>query len=551
MDVKKYIDEEVKFDNLSRKETYWAKKRFKDYISQYSIEKLGELQLLEELCYRKALQTRDKQRLAQIEKTGETKKGFIPDKILKRMEDNDKMIIDIMDKLGFFEKDEKKSVWERILILGEKFKIWRNENQASRELVCVAKDTEVLYSDFTSKPIQEVKAGDEILGIQKTKNSGLLVKKQKVLKTFDNGKKEVLRLRTDRNRELICTPDHRIFAHYKAKNSISTTQAFTKAEDSILRYLKGFNYIRNLHKYYEGVLLGFIESDGWKIKPKNKNNPSWNFTVRYSISQSKQGESKALDWILKYLRIKHYKKFRKRGWGNGAYRYDISTEHSDYITQIKEKLFKDDDIALGFLAGFILGDGYLDKNGNCHISQKNKIDLLLEVFNYLHLWYSVSKNVSGSKCHMYCLKRQIPLLIPDSRKSKTFLNKIFSNGSHKVKERVVSIELLKESHRVYDLQTELKNYIANGIIVHNCPFCSKTILLNIRADKYDAHKHPFFQDKYLGNKHLWECYKAGKLEKMDVAKILHGWDSDTVKSGDYVDWLEKKIFKDNEQRKES
>lgn len=70
-----------------------------------------------------------------------------------------------------------------------------------------------------------------------------------------------------------------------------------------------------------------------------------------------------------------------------------------------------------------------------------------------------------------------------------------------------------------------------------CPFCQKMIILNIRTDIYDAHKHPWFKDKVLYNKNLWEVYKKGKINKQEIADILNV-------HTDYVDWLKKKIVKE-------
>lgn len=68
-----------------------------------------------------------------------------------------------------------------------------------------------------------------------------------------------------------------------------------------------------------------------------------------------------------------------------------------------------------------------------------------------------------------------------------------------------------------------------------CPHCSKMILLKIRTEAWEAQKHPFFKDKLLANRKLWQLYKEGKITKQDIAEILGCSDR-------YVDWLEKKIF---------
>lgn len=70
-----------------------------------------------------------------------------------------------------------------------------------------------------------------------------------------------------------------------------------------------------------------------------------------------------------------------------------------------------------------------------------------------------------------------------------------------------------------------------------CPYCQKMIILNIRTDIYDAHKHPWFKDKVLHNQALWDLYKKGKINKQDMADVLNV-------HTDYVDWLKINIVKE-------
>jgi hypothetical protein len=63
-----------------------------------------------------------------------------------------------------------------------------------------------------------------------------------------------------------------------------------------------------------------------------------------------------------------------------------------------------------------------------------------------------------------------------------------------------------------------------------CAHCSKPLLLMIKTDAWEAHKHPFFKDRLLGNEHLIKLYQENKLSKLDIALILEV-------SEDYIDWL--------------
>ncbi len=68
-----------------------------------------------------------------------------------------------------------------------------------------------------------------------------------------------------------------------------------------------------------------------------------------------------------------------------------------------------------------------------------------------------------------------------------------------------------------------------------CPACGDSILLKLRMDKWDAQKHPFFEDRFLANKHIIRLYLENKLTKEDVAKILET-------STDYIEDLIEKMW---------
>ncbi len=77
-----------------------------------------------------------------------------------------------------------------------------------------------------------------------------------------------------------------------------------------------------------------------------------------------------------------------------------------------------------------------------------------------------------------------------------------------------------------------KNQASREIV---CPWCSKLVFLRIRTDKYKAYKSPFFNDKILMNKPLWDVYKQGKITKEEHSAVLGV-------SPDYIDWLEANFF---------
>ena len=94
------------------------------------------------------------------------------------------------------------------------------------------------------------------------------------------------------------------------------------------------------------------------------------------------------------------------------------------------------------------------------------------------------------------------------------------------------IQRLKKKFQLWEQENQASRQVT-------CPFCSKIFFLHIRTDKYQASKSGFFEDKILKNEWLFKLLKAGKITKLDVAKVLLGKD---VTSTDYVDWISDKFF---------
>lgn len=69
-----------------------------------------------------------------------------------------------------------------------------------------------------------------------------------------------------------------------------------------------------------------------------------------------------------------------------------------------------------------------------------------------------------------------------------------------------------------------------------CPFCSNHYFLKRRTVNYEVCGTEWFKDKVLFNQPLWECYKANKINKKEIASILGV-------AEDYIDWVADHLFK--------
>lgn len=68
-----------------------------------------------------------------------------------------------------------------------------------------------------------------------------------------------------------------------------------------------------------------------------------------------------------------------------------------------------------------------------------------------------------------------------------------------------------------------------------CCWCKKKFFLNIRTDKYEAQKHPYFTGRILNNPVLWKIYKEGRITKEELANALET-------STFYIDFIDEKRY---------
>jgi len=128
------------FNGLSRAEGCWAKTQFKNYEQSYEIDTYSDLQLIEELVFFEAMQERVKKQAKSLMRTEADVTGEqIPAKLRDSFSKNLDVIIKIKEKLKLFrekEEIEKVDPYEDFKALEKKMKIWRNNNQASRTVIC-------------------------------------------------------------------------------------------------------------------------------------------------------------------------------------------------------------------------------------------------------------------------------------------------------------------------------------------------------------------------------------------------------------------------------
>jgi len=153
--------EKYKFNGigLTTTEKRRGGKIFRDYCNVYHIDKLSDLELLNELVWREIIQQRYKKKIGDLSKTKRSKRGeknkisteIVPKRLVDELNDNLKNIVDLKDKLGLMQGEEGNSVYDYIEDLKERFRKYREENIEEFMISCPFCGEEIVLNLRTDK----------------------------------------------------------------------------------------------------------------------------------------------------------------------------------------------------------------------------------------------------------------------------------------------------------------------------------------------------------------------------------------------------------------
>jgi len=452
---------EIEWIGLTDEEIPKANKLFDQFKEKYQITKFSDIDDLKRLVISMVIEGR----LNLIMQGLADENTFVGKDILDALKVVQNQIVSFKKRLGLGE-EKKESKWKIFWVnFKQKINNYANTHKGAFYFKCIAEGSLILMADWTLKPIERIKIGEEIFGVKKIPKKGWILTKQKVLNKFFKGFQEVVSISTDKQ-SLILTPDHEILANRRRKR---TYFGYYKAENSFNRDVILFEGIKKIEDYYKGVLLGFMKSDGWGYECEDKNHLNWNFTRKYFICQ--QIESDSVEFLLNYFNFEYSKKYYNKRFGNGAYTFSISTKHTKFIDSIFKKLQINNDVALGFIVGFALGGDYYQNFGFLiHQSLENKKNIQLLDFVLDKLNIKVKKIfMKDQMVHYRIMDLEIPFIVPFSKKSKQLNNGLLNNRKrgifNKKFYKITNVSFCGIT-KVWDLTTEVHNFIANGFIVH-------------------------------------------------------------------------------------
>ena len=361
---------------------------------------------------------------------------------------------------------------------------------------CFTGDTLVLTKDGY-KEIKDVKIGDEVLGHNNTYN--------RVVNFFDNGKKEIYKLKASSFDEIKTTENHRFYVREMNKIYDKNEKKYVKTfsnpiwkecknltkndylgipvnTNSVLPQWNGIERIKNNKPYVINnlnmedenlwYLCGRYVADGWLRNRKERNNSLSTVVICCGKSKIDKFLSKIgnnFPYVLTEDRSTYrltFSNIELAHFLNQFCRGAINKKIPSFMFDMPIKYIKK------FLEGYFDGDGYYNINKQIQCCSSISKQLI----------YGLARLIEKSYHRMCCVYKQI------QSKTKIIENRIVNqNDYYYLRFRlnpkntsyffendylwipVKSVENTGKLEEVYDIEVETDHsFTANGVIVHNC-----------------------------------------------------------------------------------
>lgn len=378
---------------------------------------------------------------------------------------------------------------------------------------CIESSELVLMGDWTYKPISLIEVGDIImaadLGNRGNKDTSkqsnntkkvTALKPCKVLNVINKGIKEAIKLHTPVG-SLICTPDHEIYA-YKTYQTNGVWRHAEKLEGHEVRQVPIQEWSE---EYSIGWLHGAFAGDGSIHKFQNT---YWRMKLCSHPNDSAIVE-KALE-ILTRIGAPNPHRILHNSGNNRLVLEGVEVTNSNWVNKFRDQLLKGRETTeyrRGWLAGFYDTDGSWS-------STKTKAS---ENSGQIWYWQNAIKNDwKTSRCMEYLTSCGFTFTLHERKVVANFgsvsegnvgisVNKLMAfftscpgvltrkkpaalNIQWIPKQPITSIEKVEDTE-VWDITTELGNFFAGGMLVHNCDYrCAKCDSLHaVMPDAVNKH----------------------------------------------------------------
>jgi DNA repair photolyase len=344
---------------------------------------------------------------------------------------------------------------------------------------CMAGDTPILMADGTARPLAEVKVGDKIYGTIRRGN----YRRYEITRVHAHWAtcKEAFRVTLEDGTELIASGDHRFLTNRGWKYVIGAEQGprqrpFLTTNNELLGLGALGSFSEASGEYRRGYLCGMIRGDGHVgsysyVRPGRNSSDVHRFRLALC-------DSEALDRSRDYLSCwgvqTHEFQFLR---GNARHRpmRAIRTSTKDGVDKVRSliqwpRVFSAE-WTRGFLAGIFDAEG--SRSEALRICNKDPEIIARTAAGMRRLGFDVTvekPNACGARNVRLLggLRQQMRLLqhIDPAISRKRSLEGIALKSDAKL--GVVSVEPLGKKMEMYDITTGTGDFIANGVVSHNC-----------------------------------------------------------------------------------
>lgn len=360
-------------------------------------------------------------------------------------------------------------------------------NGAACPMWCFSPETPVLMADYTTKPIGQVRIGEQVMAATRSPDGKVKMEPTVVRNTLRRIA-PLAEIEFD-NQTVVGTPDHKVLCR---RGNSKDRVRFIPANEAIGRgtySLLGEHPVetgRN-DEFWRGWLAGIAFGDGcfWTLKKADQRR-----AVPYDQS------SPFVEKVAKYRRFRlamHddiiIETFRRKaedhgfsGWKKGIHK---GTGHKDYVMkcihltisetveEFEEYLSPHSEVSRdykrGFIAGFIDAEGHIRDRG-VHIAQSEEANphlcrMLSQYLDDLDISFTHSRKRDRWGIYGQDSFRLLTLCTPLlTRKTRRFDGRSLSRS----KGKIVDVRLTGLDGPVITLTTDAGTYIAAGHVVKNC-----------------------------------------------------------------------------------
>jgi radical SAM superfamily enzyme YgiQ (UPF0313 family) len=379
-------------------------------------------------------------------------------------------------------------------------KPWIIHTARSCPFSCLPIGTLILRSDMCQIPIEQVKVGDEVIGVKKLNQWQYA--NGKVTRIF-NRRAVVYRIKTE-DGDTNSTLEHPWLMHdgfislSDIEKSLHRGGSVSSGRHSIRRLCTPIESKSETEDYKWGYLSGAIKGDGcfWTTHRTNGTSPKVYNHRQFRIV----GDYEMLDRCLLYGQELGIPFRNQRFNGGKLYKCNRSVTIQQYkeVEQLENSIKEypnTKEFIRGFMAGIYDAEGSF--SGSLRISQKDgETKDLIE-----KLWISSGYKIQREKAALRLLGGLSEIIKFFSWCTPVVTHKHrLTPGRVNHSSRILSYEFIGEQE-VYNLETTLGSFIADGFVSHNCSFCvhNKGPKYRVRSIENVIQEIKVFYDRYHFN----------------------------------------------------